>query len=187
MPDSPSNYRSNCPVNFGLESFGDRWSLLIIRDIIFWGKKTYSDFLRSDEQIATNILAARLASLEAYGIITKIPHPSDKRKDVYQLTSKGLDLIPLMVEIISWSGKQGDWQSIGGPATPQQMNSVMRFATAKNRTKIAAKIRNMVENGGYFFEGVEQPVNPRTARTKPGNSEGEEKEYDQIRRESEAG
>lgn len=161
MLETPSNYRSNCPVNFGLEAFGDRWSLLIIRDIVFWGKKTYGDFLRSDEQIATNILAARLASLEASRILAKFPHASDKRKDVYQLTTKGLDLIPLMVEIISWSGKQGDWKSIGGPATPQQINAVMRFATAKNRTKIAAEIREKVERGGYFFEGVQQPVHPR--------------------------
>lgn len=161
MSDSPSNYRSNCPVNFGLETFGDRWSLLIIRDIVFWGKRTYGDFLRSDEQIATNILAARLASLEASGILTKVPHVSDKRKDVYELTAKGLDLIPLMVEIISWSGKQGDWQSIGGPATQKQIDSVMRFATSKNRTKIAAEIRKKVESGGYFFEGVTQPVSPR--------------------------
>lgn len=164
MSQSPGKYRSNCPVNFGLEAFGDRWSLLIIRDIIFWGKKTYSDFLRSDEQIATNILAARLASLEEAGIVFRTAHPTDKRKDVYGLTTRGLDLIPLMVEIISWSGKQGDWQAIGGPATPQQINAVMRFATAKNRTKIAAEIRDMVERGGYFFEGVTQPVNPRKGR-----------------------
>lgn len=164
MSHSPSNYRSNCPVNFGLEAFGDRWSLLIIRDIIFWGKKTYSDFLRSDEQIATNILASRLASLEASGILFRTAHPTDRRKDVYGLTPKGLDLIPLMVEIVSWSGKQGDWQSIGGPATQQQIDSVMRFATAKNRTKIAAEIRAKVENGGYFFEGVTQPVNLRKGR-----------------------
>lgn len=161
MSDAPSNYRSNCPVNFGLEAFGDRWSLLIIRDIIFWGKKTYGDFLRSDEQIATNILAARLSSLEASGILTKLPHATDKRKDVYQLTARGLDLIPLMVEIISWSGKQHDWQSIAGPATPQQIKAVMRFATAKNRTKLAAEIRSKVEAGSYFFEGVTQPLNPR--------------------------
>ncbi len=161
MLESLGNLRSNCPVNFGLEAFGDRWSLLIIRDIIFWGKKTYGDFLRSDEQIATNILAARLASLEASGIVSKIPHPTDKRKDVYELTTKGLDLIPLLVEIIAWSGKQGDWQSIGGPATPQQINSVMRFAMSKNRTKIADEIRKTVESGSYFFEGVTQPVSPR--------------------------
>ena len=144
MSDPLGNLRSNCPVNFGLEAFGDRWSLLIIRDIIFWGKKTYGDFLRSDEQIATNILASRLASLEASGIVLKVPHSTDKRRDVYQLTAKGLDLIPLLVEIISWSGKQGDWQSVAGPATPQQVKAVIRFATAKNRTKIADEIRSIV-------------------------------------------
>lgn len=164
MSESPSIYRSNCPVNFGLEAFGDRWSLLIIRDIIFWGKKTYGDFLRSDEQIATNILASRLAGLEAGGILVKLPHATDRRKDLYQLTARGLDLIPLMVEIISWSGKQGDWQSIGGPATRQQINAVMRFARARNRTRIAEEIREKVERGGHFFEGVEQPVNPRKQR-----------------------
>ncbi|HEX6280124.1 MAG TPA: helix-turn-helix domain-containing protein [Pyrinomonadaceae bacterium] len=161
MSGFPHTYRSNCPVNFGLEAIGDRWSLLIIRDIVFWGKKTYSDFLRSDEQIATNILASRLASLEELDILTRVPDSADKRKDVYRLTAKGLDLIPLLVEIVSWSGKQGDWQSIGGPATPEQINAVMRFATAKNRTKIAAEIRETVENGGYFFKGVTQPINPR--------------------------
>jgi DNA-binding HxlR family transcriptional regulator len=165
MSDSPSKYRSNCPVNFGLEAFGDRWSLLIIRDIIFWGKKTYSDFLRSDEQIATNILAARLASLEEAGILFRTAHPTDKRKDVYALTTRGLDLIPLIVEIIAWSGKQGDWQSIGGPATPQQIKAVMRFATSKNRTLIASEIRRTLERGGHFFEGVIQPVNPRKNRS----------------------
>lgn len=164
MSDPLGNLRSNCPVNFGLEAFGDRWSLLIIRDIIFWGKKTYGDFLRSDEQIATNILASRLASLESSGIVLKVPHSTDKRRDVYQLTAKGLDLIPLLIEIISWSGKQGDWQSVAGPATPQQVKAVMRFATAKNRTKIAEEIRSIVEGGGYFFEGVQQPVNPRKVR-----------------------
>lgn len=165
MSDSPSKYRSNCPVNFGLEAFGDRWSLLIIRDIIFWGKKTYGDFLRSDEQISTNILADRLTALEESGILFRTPHPTDKRKDVYELTAKGLDLIPLLVEIISWSGKQGDWRSIGGPATPQQIKAVSRFATSKNRTLIASEIRRTVERGGHFFEGITQPINRRSKRS----------------------
>ena len=170
MEDASTKYRSNCPVNFGLEAFGDRWSLLIIRDIVFWGKKTYGDFLRSDEQIATNILAARLSSLETAGILRRLPHATDKRKDVYELTTKGLDLIPLIVEIVSWSGKQGDYQSIGGPATPQQINAVARFATAKNRTKIAADIREKVEHGSYFFEGVPQPVSPRNRQAAASNA-----------------
>lgn len=164
MSDQQGNFRSNCPVNFGLEAFGDRWSLLIMRDIIFWGKKTYGDFLRSDEQIATNILASKLAGLEQAEILEKVPHETDKRKDVYQLTTKGLDMIPILVEVIAWSGKQCEWQNIGGPATKQQIDAVIRFATSKNRTKISEEIRQKLESGGYYFEGVLQPVNPRKTR-----------------------
>src|SRR3546814_16674944 len=86
-------FRSHCPVNYGVEIFGDRWSLLIIRDIVFSGKKTYGEFLKSEEGIATNILASRLAFLEEQGILSKTPSPTDRRKDFYTLTEKGLDLI----------------------------------------------------------------------------------------------
>ena len=97
--------RSHCPINFGLEAFGDRWSLLILRDIVFRGKKTYGEFLRSEEGIATNILAARLTTLEEQGILKKQPDPDDARKDLYRLTEKGLDLVPLLFEMILWSAK----------------------------------------------------------------------------------
>src|SRR5262249_49662064 len=99
------NRRSDCPVNFAVEIFGDRWSLLIIRDIVFWGKKTYGDFLKSREHIATNILAARLARLEQEGILRKVPHGADKRKDLYSLTEKGLDLIPILLDLVAWGAK----------------------------------------------------------------------------------
>ncbi len=97
--------RSNCPFNFGLPVFGNAWSLLIIRDIVYFGKKTYGAFLASEEGIATNILANRLAWLEQNGILIKIPDSSDKRKDLYRLTEKGLDLIPILLEVASWSAK----------------------------------------------------------------------------------
>ena len=84
-------------MNFALETFGDSWSLLIARDIAFWGKRTFGEFLKSKEGIATNILSARLARLEKEGILTKTPHATDKRKDIYSLTEKGLDLIPIML------------------------------------------------------------------------------------------
>src|SRR5258708_7993391 len=92
--------RSNCPIQFDLEILGDGWSLLIVRDIVLFGKHTYGDFLRSEEQIATNILAARLALLEREGILHKTPHATDKRKDVYMLTEKGLDLSPMLLDIV---------------------------------------------------------------------------------------
>jgi DNA-binding HxlR family transcriptional regulator len=97
--------RSHCPINYGLESFGDSWSLLIIRDMVFFNKRTYGEFLQSKEGIATNILASRLLKLEEKAIIRRSPHTSDKRRDVYDLTEKGLDLIPILIEISYWSSQ----------------------------------------------------------------------------------
>ena len=102
---SKEDLRSHCAVNYGVEIFGDRWSLLIIRDIVFAGKKTYGEFLKSEEGIATNVLASRLAFLEEQGILSKAPSPDDRRKDFYTLTEKGLDLIPIVLNIVLWSAK----------------------------------------------------------------------------------
>ena len=87
------NRRSDCPINFSLETFGDMWSLLIIRDIVYFGKRTYGEFRSSEEGIATNILGSRLAHLVQQGILVKRPYDTDRRKDEYALTEKGLDLI----------------------------------------------------------------------------------------------
>lgn len=97
--------RSSCPISKALDIFGDKWSLLIVRDLMFNQKKTYGEFLSSEEKIATNILADRLVLLEMGGIISKEEHPESKAKVLYQLTAKGIDLIPAMVEIILWSEK----------------------------------------------------------------------------------
>jgi DNA-binding HxlR family transcriptional regulator len=88
-----------------LDLFGDRWSLLIIRDLMFNEKSTYGDFLNAEEKIATNILADRLLLLETGGIISRQAHPESKAKVLYKLTPKGVDLIPVLVEIIVWSEK----------------------------------------------------------------------------------
>ena len=98
-------YRSDCPISITLDIFGDKWSLLIVRDIVFKGMNTYSDFLNSGEKIATNILADRLMMLEAGGIIAKQKHPESKAKILYTLTPKGIALVPVLVEIIAWSEK----------------------------------------------------------------------------------
>src|SRR5438034_5603969 len=103
--------RSDCPINFCLETFGDTWSLLIIRDIVYFGKKTYGEFLESEEGIATNILASRLAQLEQKGILVKTPHETDKRKEIYALTEKGLDLIPILLDMADW-GARHDPQTV---------------------------------------------------------------------------
>lgn len=97
--------RSDCPISCALDIWGDKWSLLIVRDLIFFKERTYSDFLKSDEKIATNILAARLQMLEENGIISKSDHPESKAKVLYKLTSKGIDLLPLMIEINVWADK----------------------------------------------------------------------------------
>lgn len=98
-------FRSTCPISTALDIFGDKWSLLIIRDLVFNEKSTYGEFLNSEEKIATNILADRLALLEWGKIISKHAHPDNKLKVVYKLTQKGLDLIPVLIEIIAWSEK----------------------------------------------------------------------------------
>jgi DNA-binding HxlR family transcriptional regulator len=100
--------RSDCPISTALDIFGDKWSLLIVRDLVFKGKNTYGDFLNAGEKIATNILADRLMLLEAGGIISKQKHPESKAKILYKLTPKGIDLVPSLVEIIAWSEKYHD-------------------------------------------------------------------------------
>ena len=105
MKSSPDGLRSHCPVNFALETFGDRWTLLILRDIVFRGKKRYSEFLKSEEGFATNILAARLESLTFNGILRREDDETDGRKAAYTLTEKGLELIPLLFEMVLWSAR----------------------------------------------------------------------------------
>jgi len=98
-------YRSHCPINFAQEVFGDKWSLLIIRDVMFKGKKYYNEFLSSDEKISTNILANRLEKLEADGLITKTIDKNNNSKKIYALTQKGIALLPMLIEMIAWSAK----------------------------------------------------------------------------------
>ena len=98
-------YRSQCPQHLGLEVFGDRWTLLIIRDMMIDGKRRFREFLQSEEKIASNILSNRLASLEQEGIITKGDDPGHKQKIIYSLTQKGIDLFPIIMAIAKWSVK----------------------------------------------------------------------------------
>ena len=95
--------RSKCPISNALDHVGDKWSLLILRDIILYGKSTYKELQESDERIATNILSDRLVKLEVDGLIKKEAHKKDKRKKVYKSTEKGLHLVPLLIEMIIWS------------------------------------------------------------------------------------
>ena len=103
-----SKKRSDCPVSCSPDIWGDKWSLLIVRDLMLAKQCTYGDFLKSDEKIATNILASRLLTLEENEIITKSDHPDSKAKVLYKLTQKGIDLLPLMIEINLWADKYYD-------------------------------------------------------------------------------
>lgn len=100
---SRAGYRSDCPINIALEAFGDTWSLLIVRDLMFKNRRTFKEFLGAEEEIATNILSDRLVRLEALGIVHKLRDPADGRRFVYSLTKKGIDLAPVLVEMILWS------------------------------------------------------------------------------------
>src|SRR5579863_5041771 len=90
--------RSGCPLNASVEMLGDRWSLLVVRDIMIRGFHTFNEFLHSDEKIASNILTDRLRRLEAHGIIATERDPADGRKLIYSLTAKGIDLAPVLTE-----------------------------------------------------------------------------------------
>lgn len=97
--------RSDCPISCSLDIWGDKWSLLIIRDLMFSRKCRYSDFLKSAEGIATNILATRLQALEENQIIEKSDDSNSTSKGFYKLTSRGIDLLPILIEIGLWSEK----------------------------------------------------------------------------------
>jgi DNA-binding HxlR family transcriptional regulator len=110
--------RSGCPLNASVEMLGDRWSLLIIRDMMVRGFRTYKEFLESHERIATNILADRLRRLESYGIIASKPDPSDGRKSIYSLTAKGIDLAPVLAEMVLWAAAH---ENTGNQALVKQL------------------------------------------------------------------
>ncbi len=97
--------RSDCPISYALDFFGDKWSFLIVRDLAFKGQKFYKDFLNAEEGIATNILSDRLKRLESIGVIKSKVFEQLKTQKEYSLTEKGKDLIPILVEVILWSAK----------------------------------------------------------------------------------
>lgn len=100
--------RSHCPISLALDVIGDKWTLLIVRDLVFKSKQHFRDFLISDEKIATNVLANRLRLLEANGIVVRTPDPNSARQVIYSLTDKGRDLIPVLIDLIVWGARYGE-------------------------------------------------------------------------------
>lgn len=126
-----SGPRSGCPVSISLEIFGDRWSLLIIRDLMVRGCRTFRDFQQSGEGIATNILADRLRKLEGRGMITLEQEASDRRRGNYRLTEKGIGLAPVLLELLIWGARHEQ------TAAPCAMIAEIE----KNRATVLAEVR----------------------------------------------
>jgi DNA-binding HxlR family transcriptional regulator len=124
--------RSECPVSTSLEIIGDRWSLLIVRDLMVRGLRTFKEFRESGEGIATNILADRLRKLESGEIITAETDPLDRRRVSYRLTEKGIDLAPVLLELLVWGAR---YENSGAP--PCGLIEEM----ASNRQNILAEVR----------------------------------------------
>ena len=101
----PSTPRSYCPINLSLEIFGDAWTLLVLRDMMFSGKRHFRELLKSDERISSNILADRLTRLVEHGLLTKSDDPTHKQKAIYSLTEKAIVLLPIVVQIGAWGSR----------------------------------------------------------------------------------
>lgn len=132
VPAKPnSSPRSGCPVSVSLERFGDRWSLLIIRDLMVRGLRTFKEFEESGEGIASNILADRLNKLEAAGILTGEAAESDGRRVHYRLTEKGIDLAPVLLELLIWGARH----------EPTGAACAFIGKMEKNRAEVLAEVR----------------------------------------------
>ena len=127
-----------CPIRYGMGMFGDKWTLLIIRDMMFLGKRYYNEFLNSDENISTNILADRLASLEKHGIVSKTLDETNRSKYIYNLTEKGKDLLPVMLAIIDWSEQYDEKTTV-----PEDLAKKVR----QNPKKVMKEILKALEKG----------------------------------------
>ena len=124
--------RSDCPTNFALQAFGDSWSLLVVRDLMFKGKRTFAEFAASEEHIATNILTDRLRALERADIIRR---DGAGRATRYSLTAKGVDLLPVMIELIVWSARY-DVRSAAPAAFVRRATRARAALLAEMRTRL---------------------------------------------------
>ena len=126
--------RSGCPIAYSLDLFGDRWTLLILRDMVFGERRYYRDFLTAGEGIATNVLADRLDLLERSGLIAKRRDTEDGKRNVYTLTERGLDTVPILLELIAWGAKH-DPETAAPPAFMERLASDRSAVIAGLRAK----------------------------------------------------
>ena len=126
MSDGRKRRLSGCPIDYGLDVFGDRWTLLVIRDLLFVGKRHFKELMESPERIASNILTARLKKLEERGLIERCADPDNRKQVIYTLTAKGRDLTPVLVEMVRWGGRHD-------PETQVPKSVVARFSRDNDR------------------------------------------------------
>lgn len=130
-----NNFRSGCPVASTLDIIGDKWSLLIVRDMLLAGKKTFKEFSISPEGIAPGILSSRLKWLEENELITKRKLPGNHKENIYLLTEKGIELAPVLTEVILWSDKNLRAQNA-------EMYSIAEAGFDQDKTIVTAGIQN---------------------------------------------
>ena len=131
-----SKRRSGCPVGISLDLVGDRWTLLIVRDLMVRGYRTFKEFQESGEGIATNILSDRLRKLEAAGIIVGQTEADDARRVHYRLSEKGIDLAPVLADLLLWGAKYEK------TATPPELVAELE----RNRERFLAEVRRRWKN-----------------------------------------
>jgi DNA-binding HxlR family transcriptional regulator len=168
-PTAIPRHRSGCPVNISLEVFGDRWSLLIVRDLMVRGFTTFQDFVDSGEGIATNILADRLQRLQKSGIVTGERDQHDGRRVIYRLTGKGIDLAPVMLELLIWGAQH---EKTGAPPA-------VIAELARNRRTVLEETRRR------WREGDARPLLPwlggPASRTRPAAHTAQPRKAKRIR------
>ena len=130
-----TDQRSTCPISTALELIGDRWTLLVVRDLMFAGKRHFREFLQSEEGIASNVLADRLATLAANGIVTRQGDPTHAQKAIYSLTDKGLELLPVLVAMSAWTQKHN-------PETRRPEAAELVAIAPRSLAKLQAQMRH---------------------------------------------
>lgn len=147
MSDGRKRRLSGCPIDYALDLFGDRWTLLVIRDLLFAGKRHFKELMGSPERIASNILTARLKKLEERGLIERRPNPENRKEVIYTLTDKGRDLTPVLIEMVRWGGRH-DPNSLCPKSVVtrftrdnERLFADMRAAMAGTVRKVKAKVR----------------------------------------------
>jgi DNA-binding HxlR family transcriptional regulator len=151
MKNIEFNRRSNCPISFTLDMFGDKWTLLVLRDIMFYNRTRFSDFMPR-ERVATNILSDRLSKLEAAGMIAKERDPKLKNQFIYSATPKGQSLLPMLIEMTLW-GLEYDPESLASREFVKRSQD--------EKSKVVREINRAIKRGNFAaYRSEKMGINP---------------------------